>query len=239
MSEPRLAIVTALKEELAAVRAALPDAARDRILIERCGVGPRSAERFVRALLDTHPTLKAICSSGICGALSGTLSVGDCVLPTELVDGGAGGERHAIGLNLALLRDSLSKAGIVAHDGAMLSADAVICAASEKQALCAARRAIVVDMETFGMLRGAGGRAAVFALRTVSDVADESLPPEVAGFVDADGKLRVGAIARFVVTQPHRIGALTRLQKNSKLACTRLTEAWRAAAPALDALLSH
>lgn len=234
---PVFAIVTALKDELTAVEAALPHAQRDGILLVRCGVGPRSAERFVTELLAKQPQLKAICSSGLCGALSDTLAIADCVVPTAIAALDASEQRYEIPLELDAMRKAVADAGVKTAREALVSARVIVCTPEEKRALGIASNAAAVDMETRGMLIATKGRVPVFALRAVSDAASDALPPEVADFVDEDGNLRSGKIAKFLFTQPHKIGALTKLQKHSKLACAALTQAWVVAAPKVLAAL--
>lgn len=229
---PVFAIVTALKDELVAVEAGLPNAQRDGILLARCGVGPRSAERFVTELLAKHPQLRAICSSGLCGALSDSLAIADCVVPSAIAAVDATEQRYDIPLALDAVRTALTGAGVKPSADALVSSRVIVCTPDEKRALGKSSTAGAVDMETRGMLIAASKRnVLVFALRAVSDTAADALPPEVADFVDEDGNLRSGKIAKFLFTQPHKIGALTKLQKHSKLACSALTQAWTVAAP--------
>lgn len=235
---PVFAIVTALKDELAAVEAALPPAQRDGILLARCGVGPRSAERFVTELLAKQPQIRAICSSGLCGALSDTLTIADCVVPAALAAVDSSEQRYDIPLALDGVRTAIAGTGVKTTAEALVSTRVIVCTPEEKRALGIASRAGAVDMETRGMLVAATKKGVpVFALRAVSDAAGDALPPEVAEFVDENGNLRSGKIAKFLFTQPHKVGALTKLQKHSKLACAALTRAWAVAAPQLMELL--
>jgi len=235
---PVFAIVTALKDELAAVEVALPHAQRDGILLARCGVGPRSAERFVTELLVKQPQLRAICSSGLCGALRDSLAIADCVVPPAIAALDASEQRYEIPLPLDAMRTAIASAGVKMSADALVSARVIVCTPEEKRALGTASNAGAVDMETRGMLVAAAKKGVpVFALRAVSDAAADALPPEVADFVDEDGNLRSGKIAKFLFTQPHKIGALTKLQKHSKLACGALTSAWTVAAPEILKLL--
>jgi nucleoside phosphorylase len=219
MPSPLLAIVTALKQEQAAVRAALPNAERDGILIERCGVGPRSAERFVRALLESTPSLKAIPK----------LNVGDWVLPHALLGHSSTGVTPLYDIPIKHLE--FQGLNITLDGGILVSTDQVVCTARDKAALALQSGASAVDMETYGMLTAVDRRIPVFALRTVSDIASENLPPEIATFLTEEGKLKIATVAKFVLTQPHRVGALMKLGKHTNLACKALTEAWRTAGP--------
>jgi adenosylhomocysteine nucleosidase len=240
MPEPRIALIAALKQELAALRDAWPAAGDDGVLLDRCGVGPHSAGAFTRALVARHPSLRVIVSCGVCGALDPELPIGAVVLATAL-----GSAEHSAALEPVALDLSAVRAALESHAaktpgtsfaaGGLISAAAVACTPPEKAALRARFNALAVDMETFGMRSASGGRP-VFALRTVSDRADDALPPETAGFLDPAGNLRTGRVARFVLTQPHRLGALIRLGKHTSHACTTLTAAIRAAQPALRAL---
>ncbi|MCY3023522.1 MAG: hypothetical protein NTW87_31465 [Planctomycetota bacterium] len=80
MPHAELAIVAALEEELAAVRAAIPKRDRAAALLVCCGVGWDAATRAAAKLLDAPEPPRLICSTGFCGGLTDLTAVGDIVL---------------------------------------------------------------------------------------------------------------------------------------------------------------
>ena len=90
-------------------------------------------------------------------------------------------------------------------------------------------------MESYAVAQAAAGRCPVFALRAVSDAVTDALPPEVAGFLDANGDVRMGKVTRFMLGGPRNIRTLMELKSRSDKAAASLTAAWKAVWPALDA----
>lgn len=86
--------------------------------------------------------------------------------------------------------------------------------------------AVVVDMETAGIAWAAQCRnTSFFAIRAVSDTADEDLPLDFNLYLADDGSFDRGRIAREAVLRPTLIRPLSRLGRNTKLACLRLAVA--------------
>jgi adenosylhomocysteine nucleosidase len=244
MPNPMIAIITALKEELAAVQAGIPESAHSSVLFVRGGVGWDSAEAAVKKIVTSQSVPLLICSSGFCGGLSPELAVGDIVLPDRLTGLGLG-EKYAItfdgpevgersfGVVMNALRDAFTAANIKHHAGAMVSVRAPVTQTKEKHKLGVDRKAVAVDMESFAIADNAFRKAPVFVLRAVSDSVDDELPPEVGGFLDESGDVRVGNVAKFVIGGPKNVKTLWDLKARTDKANASLTAAWKAAWPVI------
>jgi nucleoside phosphorylase len=247
MSRPRIAIITALKEELAAVQAAIPESQHDSVVFLRGGVGWDSAEAAVKQITATKPLPMLICSSGFCGGLNSDLALGDIVLPDRIAGLGVG-EKYAItfdgpvlgdrsfGVVLNALRDALSSARIKHHGGTMVSMRTAVTQVKQKRELGTAQKAASVDMESFAIADNAFRKAPVFVLRAVSDTVDDELPSEVGGFLSPSGDVRVGNVAKFVIGNPLNVKTLWDLKTRTDKATANLTAAWKAAWPVIAAL---
>lgn len=89
----------------------------------------------------------------------------------------------------------------------------------EKARLAAATHAHLVDLESHAFAscaESAGLRWGV--VRGVSDGAHETLPAELAGFVDARGETRVARVVAALVRRPSLVPALMRIGRTSRLA---------------------
>jgi nicotinate-nucleotide adenylyltransferase len=115
----------------------------------------------------------------------------------------------------APLRSSLipgATARIVEHDSVATTPD-------EKSRLAAASRAQLVDLESYAFAscaEAAGLRWGI--VRGVSDGARETLPAELAGFVDASGETRPGRVLAAIARSPPLVRALMRVGRASRLA---------------------
>ncbi len=83
--------------------------------------------------------------------------------------------------------------------------------------------ALAVDMETHIAASVAAAYDLPFAaLRAVSDAAEDRLPPAVIGAIDADGKLRLGAVLGSIARNPLQVPALIRTGRGSEAATKSL-----------------
>ncbi|MCY3023523.1 MAG: hypothetical protein NTW87_31470 [Planctomycetota bacterium] len=104
---------------------------------------------------------------------------------------------------------------------------------ADKRALGLARQALAADMESFAMAERAGTKAAVCALRVVSDAVGDELPAEVGTFLDEKGSVRVGRVARYALRGPASIRTLRALKARRDRSLAGLTAAWRVVWPLL------
>ena len=226
----KLTIFTALREELNAVTAAIPKGSAQ-IQAIRGGIGPDAAARAAGEILKAPPEL--LCSSGFCGGLADGLAVGDIVVATAIVEGD-GKKRERIDIKSDVLKrvtETLKSSGIAFQSGVLVSVRDPVLQSSAKRALGSSASAFAVDMESY-TLAEAAQRAGTdfFALRVVSDAVGDELPAEVGDFLDADGNVRTGVVARFALGGPSNVKKLWDLKGRSDKAAKALTAAWKAIA---------
>ncbi len=206
------------------------------------GIGPRNAERATRnATEGSRPSL--VVSTGVAGALSPALRIGDVITAGEVIDettgdrfpchnptdghvntfgappsGGAVAKPSASGTPNSSLATS-SPSGPVA----ILSVARMITSAEEKRSLAHTFAAVAVDMESAAIARVCRERSLPFAtVRAISDTAEETIPPAVTTFFDPDGRLRFARIAAELVARPRLLGTLRKLQRQTATACQSL-----------------
>lgn len=234
-SLPRLAIVTALKEEMAAVEAAIPVADRKDVLLIRGGVGWNAAVRVANEL-NRLPQLPAIvCSTGFCGGVVERLDHGSVLLVTEIL-GEDAPIRLKVGFEaseLEVFSNAISSTGISLYRGAIFTAKRAVIKVDEKQRLAQAWQVSAVDMETYAIASTLKSGMRFFGLRAVSDTVRDELPAEVGGFLDDKGNLRVGNIARFAMGGRDNLKTLWNLKVRADKAAACLTAAWKAVWPVL------
>lgn len=224
-----IVIVCALKEELAAVRAGIGKSSGR--LIFRAGMGPESAARCAEEIRRKIAAPRWVISTGICGGLDSRLRIGDVVISAETIDAQSGrrvSSESASGM-AAWISDALDHAGIKNFCGKTVCTRETVFSRNDKRALGEKFGAIAVDMESAALF-GAFDPALTncLVMRTVSDTADEDLPPEIVNFLDADGSLRLGKITQFVLKRPTKsIAQLRTLKRNSDQAAAALTAAWK------------
>jgi adenosylhomocysteine nucleosidase len=177
------------------------------------GVGSQNAERTARDLLSTSkPSL--VISTGVAGALSPTLHIGDVVIAKEVIE-------ERTGTHFACAVPS----SIQHPASSIVSASRMISSAQDKAALASRFAAVAVDMESAAIARVCAEHSVPYAaIRAISDTADESLPPAVVRFFDMDGRLRYGAVVGAILREPSLIGKLRRLQQHTETACVALKE---------------
>ena len=224
------AIIAALREELDAAALGISESDRgDRASVQlvRGGVGLDSTRRAADAC-----SAEWICSTGFCGALNDSLSVGDIVIASQILDGSEK-KSAPVSVDAAFVADmveALKSAGLTPQVGPVISVRDPVFSSEAKRALGQSSGALAVDMESFAL---AGARKIV-VLRTVSDAVGDELPVEVAGFLDEQGNVKAGNVTRFVLKRPTNVKTLWELKKRSDTAAKALTAAWKAAWPVVE-----
>jgi phosphorylase superfamily protein len=168
-----------------------------------------------------------VISAGVCGALSPDLRAGDLVLPESVI--GPAAER----LNVTPApygRATGLASG--ARRGTLTTSRDVVATPEAKAALYSQTGAVAVDMESALILaHAARAGCPTLVVRAVSDVASESLPPELIGLVTEEGKLRTSRALALAVTRPRvlpRAVALRRATQRGLIAVARLLAAFAA-----------
>lgn len=186
------------------------------------GVGPRQAARQAsKAIRAESDSLSACISSGLAGALRPEYSVGQVLAARSVFseDPPDQGSR--------LLPSSEPLISFAVDQGAKVverfhTAARVVARAEEKHEL--GMSADAVEMESFEVLRvaAANGVPAV-AIRAISDVAGEDLPPGVEGIFTDEGQVSISRVVGQVARHPQSIPSLVKFGQQSKLAAESLT----------------
>jgi adenosylhomocysteine nucleosidase len=221
-----LLVCFALKEEVALFRKIAADKPGVAIIVT--GVGRKNAEKSLREFLATHsPELVLTC--GFAGGLNPDLKLGEVVF--ELTDrrgefhepqtGRESGARSARPSESSSLREKLSAAG--AKPAKFFCADRIATTGAEKKKLRAETGADAVEMESaviHAVCRERGIPCAT--VRVISDAANEDLPLDFNVLTKPDMNLDYGKLAWAIAKSPGKIGALLKLQKQTRFAAEQL-----------------
>ena len=143
--------------------------------------------------------VNAVLSSGLAGALDPALKAGDVVVGDLLP-----GEGRAAGLQ-TWLAEQLPQA----VSGSVIGVESIIATVAEKRDLYARTGAIAVDMESHIAARVAARHGLPFAIvRTISDAADQALPPAALVGMKPDGGMALGAVLASLARNPVQLPAL-------------------------------
>ncbi len=169
------------------------------------GMGAAAARRAFTAAEHTG-SLDEVLSIGWAGALTDAAKVGECYIPSEVIDAQTG-ERFELG-----------------SAGERCVTTVRVADAAEKRRLAATYGAKLVDMEAATVARLAQMRGIPMrCFKAVSDGVDAELP-DLNQYIDAHGKLRMAGFLAAVATRPRSWGALLQLGRNSAKAATSLSE---------------
>ncbi|NNM88405.1 MAG: hypothetical protein HKL95_07785 [Phycisphaerae bacterium] len=219
-----LLILTALKAEYQVARAvvkqwqldtptAIRAAAYENIVVEQIGMGGC----FLKEILPRyyHSQVTGVVTAGLAGACSPELAVGDLVIDSnshealrveEIINAMSNGQRCVIG---------------PIHTSKHMVGDT-----AQKKELFVKGKFIAVDMENKATSQFAQRRNVPWiGLRTISDTAMDSLPGQIAQFMDPAGNVRPLALTITIAANPRIIGNLMRLGKASNIASRKLAEA--------------
>ncbi|BFU95532.1 MAG: putative Adenosylhomocysteine nucleosidase [Nitrospira sp.] len=237
-----VAIFAATRWELRALHRAFPTARAATLAGLRCfaderaghsyrliqtGVGPESAARVAKTVMDAH-AMESIISAGFACALV-PAQVGDLMIGTQSIS--ARSEDHwkvqgdVVSCDEVLkeqMRALAWEAGLPVRTGRFVSVPIVVGQAQEKRCLSQAADAVALDMESQALGAVAWQRGVPFAIvRTVSDLLDEDLPLDFNQFLRPFGWPKG---LRQVLAHPGSLAGLNRLRKQSGLAAERLTD---------------
>jgi nucleoside phosphorylase len=119
---------------------------------------------------------------------------------------------------VSLAIDCCKKHGIRCSAGKTVSTSMVAATPVEKQSLAERYGALAVDMESAHVASWADGLGIpMLAIRVISDLAEDCLPPQMAGLFDKNGKIRLGQSAKVVVSTPSSVVSLYRFKKKFDL----------------------
>jgi hopanoid-associated phosphorylase len=168
------------------------------------GGGDATALRArIRGALDAGA--QRVLSIGICGALSPTLEVGDCVIATEIVT-----ENERLATHGAWTKELLENIPY-AQPAALAGTDTILASSAQKEYLYRTTNAAAADMESHVAARVANECGVPFAaVRVVSDSAARALPPAAMVAMTKTGGVDILAVLRSLAARPTQIPALIR-----------------------------
>ena len=189
------------------------------------GGGDRCALQMrVRSAIDAGA--RRVLSIGICGGLTASLKVGDCVIATEIV---AGHERLAT--NVAWTQELAAQIP-TAKLGVLAGSDEIVFDRNERRRLHDKTAAVAVDMESHIAAKIASEHGLPFAaLRVVSDTHRQALPPAALVAMLPSGKIDVRAVLRSLASRPSQIPVLVRTAWAAEIAFHALSRCRHVLAP--------
>jgi adenosylhomocysteine nucleosidase len=242
----RIAVFTATRWELNAVRRAIPNTMRRlsdyhgfagrwgscEVMLIRTGVGMVKGRKACRAFLSDH-ALDLVVSSGFACALNGS-GIGDVLIGTDVMVGetqksagvgGSTGKLHCAGHAIEAAMQAARDTGRPAPAGPFVTVPRVLWRAEEKHRMAAETGAIGLDMESAAVGASAAERNVPFVvIRTVSDLLDEDLPVDFNLFLHpADWPKGTWAC----LARPSLLMGLNRLRVQAAVASDRLTVFFR------------
>ncbi len=153
--------------------------------------------------------VRAVVSTGYCGALDPKLALGDIFAATAVRCGPGPGVYPALPVEAP-------------NQGLLCSLDRVAVTQAEKAALFASGGS-AVEMEAGAVAAVAGAMGLpFFCVRVVSDTAGEELPLDFNRYRDKAGRFSRAGIAVAALLRPWRIPALVRFDRTSRRASIRL-----------------
>jgi len=239
---PSLAIITALKEELAALEAAvaaLPKERRAQVRLARAGIGGGSANAAANKAIVKG--MRLACCTGFAGGLVEGLAVGEIVVVERVIarkgPGDAAKERPEFAVQVeaqTLAEKALTEVKLAFKTGVLVTSVEPVLKSAGKAELGRECQALCVDMESAAVARVAKERgAAFFSIRTISDAVGDELPEQVGDFLNEEGNVRAGQVLKFALGGPKHIRELMRLKTRSDAAAKSLAAAWTAVLPGL------
>lgn len=238
-SVPRIAVVSALQEEISALtdrvatdreetvggqKVTLGTLGSVPVALASTGTGRERARRGVAALLD-HQPVDALLYVGVAGALDPSLEVDALLLPKTVQDEGG----QAVHPPDARWRKRVETALSEAFIGTLVTVDQVVTRPEEKDALWAAldqTAPAAIDMETRAVAPVAEERNVPYlSLRVISDQADEHLPDLLKDAQRDDGSLDRTQVMQKAVWSPSAVPTLMRMRERVQGASEVLAEA--------------
>ncbi len=193
-------------------------------LLVRTGVGPRKARAAVSRLLAAEQ-FRGIVSIGYAGALKEGWSVGELIIPDEIITLPPLDEkRYLTDRDLAeKVRSRTRSRGWKVHGGRMATSHRIVCSAKEKRHYGEKYQAGSVEMES-AVLAGLAEQASIplLVIRVVSDEAAFSLPESLV-LLEYIRKRRIRKIARCIFLEPVQSWKFICMMRNARRASRELT----------------
>ena len=196
------------------------------ILMVQAGMGFRSAETALRYVLkEYNPDF--IASIGFGGALYRGAAAGDLIWPSKVFFISDKVEDTLELPDAGKISDRLS-GKVIAHEGTVFTLQRWM-KKSEIKGIIPELPLPVCDMETFplaklSVLQG----LPFFAVRSITDTADEEIPHEFLTVSDKSGKYMLSRSLKLLLSKPKLIRKAARLGMTSRIAARNLSHAVRA-----------
>jgi adenosylhomocysteine nucleosidase len=176
------------------------------------GPGPTLAGRAIGEAAN-RASIRALVSTGFCGALKPEFAIGDIVVADCVLDA-ASGQRFCA---------AQPSARPGAKIGLIVSMDRVAVTSAEKKELRSSTGACAVEMEAGEVARWAEQLSVPFyCIRAVSDTAGHSMGVDFNAFRDRQGRFSRSRIAFAAMRKPRYIPSLHRLDRDCRIAAAKL-----------------
>jgi len=182
------------------------------IYLHTTGIGTRMAQAISDADLTAELNgATDVLIAGFAGALTGGLQAGDVVQPGQVYF------------------ENTTPLPLLGQGGSLVTTSKPVLTPDEKKSLHEQSSAVAVDMETYFAAEVLAGKNITPAvIRTISDAADETLPPQVQHWLNPDGSPRTTKVMRDAAFKPSLLKTIKRLQQHSTTAARSLGQAVRA-----------
>ena len=202
--ETHILVCFALKEEAAPFQKISTSKPNVAVLVT--GIGTKNAEKSVSGFL-ANASSSLVLTCGFAGGLNPDLALGTVVFASD--DDSLSGKLAAAG----------------AKPAKFFCATRIATTAEEKQELRRTTGADAVEMESKAIHELCRKRGIPCAtVRVISDTANEDMPLDFNQLSKSDLSLHYGKLGLAIAKSPGKIGALLRLQKQTRFAAERLAE---------------
>lgn len=229
------AVVTALPEELAPLRARAAGVREERqgsrrvllgrlgarpVVMTATGLGRTRAERELRALVEAYP-VAAVIGAGLAGGISPGLQVGELLVGREVRDGTAAVAAPDPSWVERALAPGTGARGVV-----LVTVGEPLWSAKSKAELwrtLSPAGPAAVDMESAAWAKVAAEHGLPYlVVRSLLDRAEDPLPAFLARCQDQDGSFRRGKVVRQALLHPRTVAELVALRRQVRRCTERL-----------------
>ena len=189
------------------------------VFLIQTGIGAESVAASFDFAAERFP-INHVLSVGLCGGLTETLSVGDLLVPTEVI--GEEGET----ILCSPFSSPPDRPAALSQKGRLLTTAAPIFDSKQRHTHSDRFDADGVDMESFHLAKQAQSRGLPFqAIRSVSDDHLSELPAWSMELMRKNGELNFSALTTGLLRNPSRLLKLRTMQRHSTCALQKLTAA--------------
>ncbi len=186
------------------------------LVVVQSGMGMDNA--FSAAIWLSQRGVAALGCFGVSGGLDPGLGVGDLVFADAVFlerDDGASLVWKKGGCNSDVTFNFQAAKGLTASWGPIVTVQTPVLNAADKRALFDRTGAMAVDMETAAVARAASRSGLpFFAIRTICDAADVTIPESIYQCVDQQGHPRFPHLLGLIVRKPLLISHLLRMKRD-------------------------